>query len=276
MTTQQTNVGAFSVDYEITTGAFGAPTFSVQFVVDVVHKTVSGLGTITDTSNPPLDYSLELNGFYEEKHDHILVHAYGRPIHFDEFIQPSGSPATLTMKLDKAWTAGEATYVFRKPNHKLPSVIYHATVTQKVQATGEAATNGVPAFRSYRIGTNLEGATSFTVHLHFNKLLNKVVGQGDIFNDTPSTIHTYLSGNFYYMTIMPNITHIGITATGLDMKPGHWSPIAGIGPVILPNVQNLHMVLDSNWKSGVASFTYSADFSSQPITVENVPVHAIE
>jgi hypothetical protein len=69
-------------------------------------------------------------------------------------------------------------------------------------------------------------------------------------SDPPVNVHTILSGHYTYMTVMPNNTHILVTAIGHpigDEGPG--------GPVLPPNVQ-LRMVLSRDWKSGTADYEF--------------------
>ena len=57
-------VGLFPVSYRIGTNLPGAPTFIVHFLVNTPQQHVSGLGEITQTTNPPLDIQTHLTGTY--------------------------------------------------------------------------------------------------------------------------------------------------------------------------------------------------------------------
>jgi hypothetical protein len=110
--------------------------------------------------------------------------------------------------------------------------------------------------QSYEIRTGLLGAPAFEVHLAVNIPQKSVTGQGVVSNNSvqpPMEIHSNLSGDFTYMTVMPDNTHILINATGYPNV--NFPPNAGIGPVILPNTK-FTMVLESNWKKGTANFSY--------------------
>ena len=110
----------------------------------------------------------------------------------------------------------------------------------------------------YEIATSRIGAPLLKLNLTVNTPEESVHGVGKITQTTnpPLNIATKLDGNFTYMTVMPNITHILVTASGYPII--HWPPGGGIGPVILPNVE-LRMVLNKDWKSGTANYKYIDD-----------------
>lgn len=125
---------------------------------------------------------------------------------------------------------------------------------------------------SYEIGGDKPGAPRFVAHLLVYTPAKSVNGAGLITQaiNPPLEEATVLQGDFTYMTVMPKITHILITATGhpLFKVPAH----GGIGPVLQPNV-HLRMVLDGDWKSGTANFSYFANGAWHEI--ENAPVHMV-
>ena len=108
---------------------------------------------------------------------------------------------------------------------------------------------------SYTITTPGVGGPTFNVHLTVYTPGETVGGIGQVTETTnpPLDVATKLDGSFTYMTVMPDVTHVLITATGYPII--HWPPQAGLGPVILPNVQ-LQMVLEGDWKSGTANYKY--------------------
>lgn len=107
----------------------------------------------------------------------------------------------------------------------------------------------------YNIGGQMSGAPLFKVSLLVYAPDKTVSGYGVITQavNPPLRIKTKLSGDFTYMTVMPKNVHILVTATGHPSV--HWPSHAGIGPVILPNVE-LRMVLTEDWKSGTANYKY--------------------
>jgi uncharacterized protein DUF1842 len=125
---------------------------------------------------------------------------------------------------------------------------------------------------SYEIGGDKPGAPRFVAHLLVYTPAKTVNGTGLITQaiNPPLEEATVLHGDFTYMTVMPKITHILITATGYPVvkMPAH----GGIGPVLQPNV-HLRMVLDGDWKSGTANYSYFANGVWHEI--ENAPVNLI-
>ena len=126
---------------------------------------------------------------------------------------------------------------------------------------------------SFQIGESMPGGIIFTLHLTVNTPNELVNGMGRITQaiNPPLDIHTKLDGSYTYMTVMPNNSHILVTASGyppVSMPPG-----SGIGPVILPNCE-LRMILDSTWQSGTANYKFlNADGVWQ--SVNNAPATAI-
>ncbi|MBV9786984.1 MAG: DUF1842 domain-containing protein [Chloroflexi bacterium] len=112
--------GLFPVSYEIGTGAPGAPLFTVHFFVNTPHKTVTGMGRITQTTNPPLDLSTKLEGRYDtvliEGEPYQVVAATGYPVIVGSPLAvpgPAFEPNVyLHMKLSGDWQSGTATYIY--------------------------------------------------------------------------------------------------------------------------------------------------------------------
>lgn len=125
---------------------------------------------------------------------------------------------------------------------------------------------------NYIIGNGMHGAPSFQISLSINKSDEHISGAGHIFQavNPPLNITTYLHGQYSYMTVMPNTTHILVTATGLPIQMHYWDPKWGIGPQIYPNVE-LKMALTNDWKSGTATYKYM-DNSGNWKEVKDCPV----
>lgn len=125
---------------------------------------------------------------------------------------------------------------------------------------------------SYEIGGDKPGAPRFVAHLLVYTPAKTVNGSGLITQaiNPPLEEATVLHGDFTYMTVMPKNVHILVTATGYPSV--RWPAHGGIGPVLQPNVQ-LRMVLDSDWRSGVANYSFFANGTWHEI--ENAPVKAI-
>ena len=120
---------------------------------------------------------------------------------------------------------------------------------------------------NYQIGESIPGGIIFQTHFVVDAVNKTVSGYGSITQATnpPLDIKTELKGDYTYMTVMPNQSHILITAQGY---PNFQFPKgAGIGPVILPNVE-LRMVLSSDWKTGTASYKYYINGTIEPFRIE--------
>ena len=128
--------------------------------------------------------------------------------------------------------------------------------------------------QSYQITTGLLGAPTFEIHLAVNTPQQNISGQGIVSNASihpAMEIYTKLNGEFTYMTVMPNNTSILVNATGYPIV--HFPPHGGIGPVILPNTK-LTMVLESNWQTGTANYSY-LDAQGNWNEIQNAKVTAI-
>ncbi|NES99162.1 MAG: DUF1842 domain-containing protein [Sphaerospermopsis sp. SIO1G1] len=127
----------------------------------------------------------------------------------------------------------------------------------------------------YEISTSLLGAPTLTLNLLVNAPAETVHGIGNITQaiNPPLDIKTKLDGSFTYMTVMPDNTHILVTASGYPII--NWPPyVPGPGPVILPNVE-LRMVLNEDWKSGTANYKYLDDQGKWQ-TVNNAVVKSVK
>ena len=129
----------------------------------------------------------------------------------------------------------------------------------------------------YEIGGQMPGAPLFRVNLAVNTPHKVVTGQGHITQaiNPPLDVATSLHGTYTYMTVMPNISHILVTAVGYPIID--WPPGAGVGPVIPPNAE-LRMLLSSNWQTGTANFRYLTGGNWNEIeiaTVKSIPCNTI-
>jgi hypothetical protein len=143
------------------------------------------------------------------------------------------------------------------------------TATATVAKTSTTAAVGLFPL-ALQIGDAIPGALTFTMHLVVNTPQETVTGFGNISQSTnpPVNIETKLDGTYTYMTVMPKQTSVLIVATGYPIIV--WPPNAGIGPVILPNVE-VRIVLDSAWEKGTASYKYQ-DANGTWHNVSDAPV----
>jgi hypothetical protein len=135
--------------------------------------------------------------------------------------------------------------------------------------TAAAAKSGA-FLASYRIGTGMAGAPLFTVHLVVSTPNKTVNGAGEITQaiNPPLGVPTHLSGEYTYMTVMPDNSKILVTLRGMG-------PINPIQPLVANNTR-VWLVLSTDWKSGTANYEYRYGKDSNDWQlVEGVPVTLI-
>ncbi|TMU71836.1 DUF1842 domain-containing protein [Pseudomonas fluorescens] len=119
----------------------------------------------------------------------------------------------------------------------------------------------------YRIGTGASGAQSLSLNLLVSTPQHEVSGTAAITQATnpPLDVHADVWGKYTYMTVMsPGVSKILITAQGNHGGPGSNS-IIGF---------KLHLVVDTDWKDGVANYQY---FDGQRWhEVNNAPAQLVE
>jgi hypothetical protein len=75
--------GLFLVKYQVGTDAPGAPTLNLSLAVNSAHKTIHGIGEITQAVNPPVDVRTRVDGTYLQilimGSPSLLVEATGMP-----------------------------------------------------------------------------------------------------------------------------------------------------------------------------------------------------
>jgi len=119
---------------------------------------------------------------------------------------------------------------------------------------------------SYEITTGLLGAPTLRTNLVVSTPNKTVTGNGHVHNGSVHPafeLDSKLNGEFTYMTVMPNNTHILVTANGTAFTPP-------TQPIEIPNLK-LRMVLEADWSAGTATFDYiGAD--GQWVTIQNAKV----
>ena len=125
----------------------------------------------------------------------------------------------------------------------------------------------------YEIGRDKLGAPLFRASFTVDTPSETLNGLGHITQaiNPPLNISTKLDGSYTYMTVMPKLVHILVTASGYPLID--WPSHGGIGPVILPNVE-LRMVLNQDWKSGTANYRYR-DGEGNWRSIKDAPVQFI-
>jgi hypothetical protein len=240
----------------------------------------------------------QVTATYDMTTNKIIIEASGREdgvmnIHIEEVQASLNSPTFMTIGETSA-AIGNFPYSTKQEFTAMsaPSQItmkttqgdkqYPVTITasNKEQSPAIAANNAAAQANNvglflaqYQITTPGVGGPVFTLHMTVNTPNATVQGAGNITQTTnpPLNIGTRLNGNFTYMTVMPKITHILVTATGYPIVD--FPPHAGIGPVLMPNTQ-LRMVLEGDWKSGTADYQYLTS-TGEWHSVEGAKVKAI-
>ncbi|HEV7503892.1 MAG TPA: DUF1842 domain-containing protein [Thermoanaerobaculia bacterium] len=113
-------IGLFLVKYQVGTGELGAPTLSLSLAVNAVHRTIHGIGEITQTVNPPVDVHTRVDGTYLPililGSPSLLVEATGMPpVHWPDRRRPQGpGPVILTnfflRMVLQSWEGGGTAY----------------------------------------------------------------------------------------------------------------------------------------------------------------------
>jgi hypothetical protein len=95
----------------------------------------------------------------------------------------------------------------------------------------------------------MPGAPLLTVTMTVSTPQRTLTGMGRIMQavNPPLDLTTKLDGDYTYMTVMPNESHILVVANGYPALP-----------VLQPNLQ-LRMVLKADWQTGTASYRYEVD-----------------
>jgi hypothetical protein len=126
---------------------------------------------------------------------------------------------------------------------------------------------------SYEIGSGMPGAPMLHVTMTVDTPGESIAGLSHVTQavNPPLDVASRLSGDFTYMTVMPQRTSILVTATGYPQVS--WPPHGGIGPVLPANL-HLRMVLQDDWRAGTANVSYLlADGSGNSLT--DVPVRLV-
>ncbi|WP_066501527.1 DUF1842 domain-containing protein [Abyssisolibacter fermentans] len=114
-------LGLFRVCYEIGGDKPGAPLFRIDFSVYTPEETMSGIGHITQATNPPLNIGSDIHGQYTymcvmPDKCHILITATGNPI--IKWPKHGGVgpilPTNIELKMvvTEDWKSGTANYKY--------------------------------------------------------------------------------------------------------------------------------------------------------------------
>ncbi|WP_159109562.1 DUF1842 domain-containing protein [Bradyrhizobium sp. USDA 3458] len=128
---------------------------------------------------------------------------------------------------------------------------------------------------SYQIGESRPGGIIFKLDLVVDTPNRRVQGFGNITQavKSPLDVGTSLQGSYSQLPALPPApTLLLVLLTGYP--PIQWPPHAGLGPVILPNV-DLRMTLDPSWQSGIATYRYRSGPDGDWQEVEAAPVKLV-
>jgi len=78
--------GLFLVNYQVGTGAPGAPTLNLSLAVNAAHRTLHGIGEITQAVHPPVDVHTRVDGTY------LPIQIMGSP---SLLVEASGMPPVV-------------------------------------------------------------------------------------------------------------------------------------------------------------------------------------
>lgn len=102
------------------------------------------------------------------------------------------------------------------------------------------------------VSTFAMGAPTLHLALTVNTVSNAVAGSSQVFQpiSPPLDVVSQVAGDFTYMTVMPQKSHILLKGTG--------NPLMVANPTATPYVTNLefHLVLDADWTTGEGEFKY--------------------
>lgn len=112
--------GLFLVNYQVGTGEPGAPTLNLSLAVNTSHKTIHGVGEITQAVNPPVDVHTKVDGTYLPirimGNPSLLVEATGMPpVHWPDRRRSQGHgpvilPNFFLQMVLQDWESGGTAY----------------------------------------------------------------------------------------------------------------------------------------------------------------------
>jgi hypothetical protein len=117
-----TETGLFLINYQIGTGAPGAPALHLSLAVNAAHRTLHGIGEITQVTHPPVEIHTRVDGTYIpiviQGSPSLLVEATGMPpVHWpDRRRQGPGTvilPNLFLRMVLQGWKGGTAYYRYQ-------------------------------------------------------------------------------------------------------------------------------------------------------------------
>jgi len=112
--------GLFLVNYQVGTGEPGAPTLNMHLAVNIAHRTIHGIGEITQAVNPPVDVHTRVDGTFLPilimGGPSLLVEATGMPpVHWPDRRRLQGPgpvilPNFFLRMILQSWEGGGTAY----------------------------------------------------------------------------------------------------------------------------------------------------------------------
>jgi hypothetical protein len=140
--------GLFLVKYQVGTGAPGAPTLNLSLTVNTVHKTIHGIGEVTQAVNPPVHVHTRVDGTYIQMlilgGPGILVEATGMPhVHWPDRRRGQGHgpvilPNFFLRMVLSDWESGGTAY-YRYQNAEGEWVEVNDAPVKKVDTLAKAS-----------------------------------------------------------------------------------------------------------------------------------------
>jgi hypothetical protein len=119
---------------------------------------------------------------------------------------------------------------------------------------------------AYEIGTEQPGAPRIVAQLAVNTPAETVSGEVTVTQavNPPVNFNVQVTGDFTYMTVMPDTTHILVVLSEVPT------------PLLNAPAIQLRLVLESDWQSGTANVKYTPDRPDQWTTLSDLPVKILE
>jgi hypothetical protein len=121
------DTGLFLVKYQVGTGEPGAPALNLSLAVNTVHRTIHGIGEISQAVQPPVDVHTRVDGTYLPivlmGSPSLLVEASGiPPVHWpDRRVQGPGPvilPNFFLRMILQDWKEGTAYYRYKNAENE--------------------------------------------------------------------------------------------------------------------------------------------------------------
>lgn len=172
----------------------------------------------------------------------------GRGLWDSSFRLAAARDTSLSTPAPAGWASGEP------QAYEKGLALSTATLESRKQASSNQSIGVFPG--AWESDESAVGAPHLRLDLMFNAPHHSVAGHGQVTQATnpPLDVESQLTGDYTYMTVMPQNTHVLVVVSGTDIE--------------------VRMVLDSNWESGTVTYRYRTQDGAWH-TIESVPVKAV-